>query len=232
MKDLKGYLKNFKGEKKLMTIYPHPDDETMAAGGLLMEAKKEGFETIVACLTKGEAGKCFVKKKDRDLKDIRTRELQNAIAILGVDHLELADFGDGKLRGGEKNWVPWVEVIIKKYNPGIVVTYDHSGLYGHPDHIALSLKVTHPVLFWSTFDKKNAESAEMTKDVREFISEPDYFLKVDSFRKWKAAKAHASQKFGENWPPLFWKIFMRKYEWYTLVNPDKIYPFKYLERTF
>lgn len=39
-----------------MTVFPHPDDETMASGGLLLAAKRLGWKTVVVVLTKGGAG--------------------------------------------------------------------------------------------------------------------------------------------------------------------------------
>lgn len=224
MKNLKTYLKEFAGNKVLMAVYPHPDDETMAAGGLLIEAKTLGFETVVVCLTKGEAGLNFAPERGKELAEIRETELSKALEILKVNHFELGDFGDGKLRGGEQFWKPWVDAQLKKYSPGVVVGYDHSGIYGHPDHIALSLSLSWPVLFWTTLSKKRAMELPFTKEVREVMTVPTHFLEIDLVKKQTAAKAHRSQKLNED------KLPAR--EWYHQVGTLEKYPFKFLNKTF
>jgi len=41
---------------RLLAVFAHPDDESLNIGGLLAKAKKEGIETYLVCLTKGEKG--------------------------------------------------------------------------------------------------------------------------------------------------------------------------------
>ncbi len=234
MQDLKDYLQNWQGQKTLMAIYPHPDDETVFAGGLLMVAKKLGWKTIVITLTKGGAGQIHIHAKGRSLKNIRVAELEKAAKILQIDELVLGDFDDGKLK--DQAWSTWVKKLVDKHKPGVVVTYDHSGISGHPDHIALSLELkkivsNNTILLWSTVTKDLAPRIANPK-ILEFICSPDYCLNLRTnwFKKWLAARAHASQALGKGMPiPLSLLLAWQHYEWYHKVDLSKSYPYKFVD---
>lgn len=218
----------------MMVIYPHPDDETMAAGGLLLVAKKLGFKTIAVLLTKGAAGQIHVHPHGKSLKSMRVEELERASKILKIDELVLGDFDDGKLK--DQKWSKWLNEQMLKYNPQIVVTYDHSGLSGHPDHIALSLAVKkisrkNVLLLWSTIAPEFAKRIVNPKTLA-FASVPDYKLDLGNnwIRKWLAARAHASQALGKGMPlPLSVLLAWQHYEWYHKVDMSKDYPYKFVE---
>lgn len=234
MQDLKQLLINYRGDKTLMVIYPHPDDETMAAGGLLLVTKELGFKTIAVLLTKGAAGQVHVHPHGKSLKELREMELKKAAKILNIDELVMGDFDDGKLK--DQNWSSWVKEQLEKYQPGIVVTYDHSGLSGHPDHIALSLEIKKlvskkTILLWSTISPEFAKRIINPKTL-EFASTPDYELDLRKnwIKKWRAARAHASQALGKGMPmPLGALFAWQHYEWYHKVDLNKDYPYKFVE---
>ena len=54
-------------ERHVLVVYPHPDDETMGAAGILMAAKKYDFKTIAITLTDGAAGKVHINLKGKSL---------------------------------------------------------------------------------------------------------------------------------------------------------------------
>lgn len=230
MTNLNDYLKNWQGKKTLLVVYPHPDDETMASGGLLLAAKKLGWQTIVVILTKGGAGQIHIHAKGRSLKSIRVEELKKAAQILKVDELIIGDFDDGKLREQKAKWQKWLNEQIAKYDPGIVVTYDHTGITGHPDHISLSvsLRNTQSKLFWSTVPQ---DFRFLNPLVKEFAPGPTHTLalKGDWYKKYLAASAHKSQALGKGWPvPLWLGLYLYKTEWYHEVEAKKDYKYKYV----
>ncbi len=233
MQDIKELLAKTK-KKTLMVVYPHPDDETMAAGGLLMAAKKMGYKTIAVLLTKGAAGQIHIHPRGKSLKELRETELKQAIKILGVDELVLGDFDDGKLR--QQKWTTWIVDVLKKYQPGIVVSYDHSGLSGHPDHISLSVALKKlvnkdMVLLWTTVSDDLAKRI-VHPQTQKYLVSPDYKLDLgfDWVKKWQAARAHASQALGNNMPiPLSVAFAWQHYEWYYKVDLNKNYPYKFVE---
>ena len=243
MENFNKLLKNWTGRKVLLAIFPHPDDETIAAGGLLLTARRLGWQTIVVVLTRGEAGRIFVKGIKEPLGQVREKELQKAAHFLKVSELIIKDLGDGKLKermidlpaealrfGGAKVGTE-IERMIEKYKPGIIVTYDQSGISGHPDHITSSLAVKAilegklkkgekaPLLFWVSLPKNF-----FFKHLFKNVSQPNFVLNYGSgwLRKYRAAKAHRSQKIGRNYPLPYWLLLLllRK-EWYYQVDLEK-----------
>ena len=61
--------------------------------------------------------------------------------ILGVKLIH-EDFGDGMLSKMRAKLTSYLLKIIAKEMPELVITYDRSGLYGHPDHIVVSEIIT------------------------------------------------------------------------------------------
>jgi LmbE family N-acetylglucosaminyl deacetylase len=70
----------------LLCVHPHPDDESIACGGVLARAAAEGVRTVVVTCTAGEEGENLagIDLGDVPLVEHRRRELAEAIAILGV----------------------------------------------------------------------------------------------------------------------------------------------------
>ena len=130
---------------RLLGVFAHPDDETFCIGGTLARYIAEGAEAMVVSFTRGEAGQIRDAKAAtrRTIGKVRAQELQNACAALGVQHVHCYDFGDGKLQELDQDQLiePIVR-LIRKFQPDVVFTFDESGAYGHPDHIAISKATT------------------------------------------------------------------------------------------
>jgi len=121
--------------RSLLAVFAHPDDESLAAGGLLSWCAARGARVSLLCLSRGEAGRGGDK---RDLGAIRATELREAASVLGLAEYVLLSHPDGML--------PWVEAgelerdiatAIKDWRPDVVVTFGEDGLYWHPDHVAV-----------------------------------------------------------------------------------------------
>jgi N-acetyl-1-D-myo-inositol-2-amino-2-deoxy-alpha-D-glucopyranoside deacetylase len=83
-----------------------------------------------------------------DVATLRSRELEAACRVLGVSRLVQLDYGDSGMPGSAENqrpgafWAakvdavaaPLLEVITQE-RPEVIVTYDETGGYGHPDHL-------------------------------------------------------------------------------------------------
>ena len=65
--------------EKLMIIAPHPDDETLGAGGMLAKFSELGYETFVLTIS-GHLPPLYLEKDFRKTK----AEAQKAYNILGV----------------------------------------------------------------------------------------------------------------------------------------------------
>ncbi|OGD09502.1 hypothetical protein A2397_02330 [Candidatus Amesbacteria bacterium RIFOXYB1_FULL_44_23] len=241
MTDLIDYLRNFKGNKTLMTVFPHPDDESMATGGLLVMAKSLGWRTIVVSITAGGAGQIHTHAKGRPLVVIRKAELKKAGEVLGIDELEIGDFDDGKMKT-ERGWQKWLELVMAKHQPGLVVTYDPSGFYGHPDHIALScallkayqaVKNGYKLMFVAVPEERRDKIKLRGMDqVRENMVESTHRLDFGWrwFVKWRAARMHKSQGLGKSLPiPLWLFMALNHCENYHLVEKTRKYVYKYID---
>ncbi len=241
MENIEEILKN-STNKTLMTIYPHPDDETFGAGGLLLRAKKMGWKTIVVCMTKGGAGKIFVHGRGRSVIEIREEELRRASNILHASTLVVEDFGDAKLAKEVAIWEKWLAKTIKEHDPGLIVTYDHSGVSGHPDHIILSLKVleivkdfsSKPLLLWNTIDLTQKAIAKrlVSKRVVDYVSVPTHLLQLKFFER--IAKFRSFLQYQSQFPVktilmIAGFIFKTHTEWYHMVDLNKHYGHKFID---
>ncbi|HNP89322.1 MAG: Mycothiol S-conjugate amidase [Microgenomates group bacterium ADurb.Bin219] len=228
MESLNKLLKNWPDNKVLMTIFPHPDDETLATGGLLLVARRLGWQTVAVVLTKGEAGRIFVKGIKEPLARAREKELRKAAGYLKISDLVMLDLGDRKLKEKKTETEIEIEKLFDKYRPGIVVTYDRTGISGHPDHIASCLIVKKillkklkegqkiPLLLWVSLPKNY-----LTAHILKKFSQPTHVLNFGWywFRKYRAAKAHRSQKVGRNYPLPYWLVLLLlRREWYHQVD--------------
>lgn len=134
----------------LLCVHPHPDDESIACGGVLAAAAEEGIRTVVVTCTGGEVGENLagIDLGDESLVEHRRRELDRAIAILGVSVHERLGYRDSGMVGTPENEHPdcfhqadlegaagRLAAIIRREQPRAVVSDDAHGSYGHPDHI-------------------------------------------------------------------------------------------------
>jgi LmbE family N-acetylglucosaminyl deacetylase len=138
-----------------MAVHAHPDDESSSTGGVLARYGDEGITTVVVTCTNGEYGDGpdHVKpgEEGHDPEQVaktRLAELDTAVQVLGVTHLETLGYHDS----GMADWaykddgnvfcnVPLDEMagrvaaLMEHYRPDVVVTYDGMGGYNHPDHV-------------------------------------------------------------------------------------------------
>lgn len=135
---------------RLMCVLAHPDDESLGTGGTLAKYAAEGVETYLVTATRGERG-WFGDEKDypgsEALGKMRETELLNAARELGIREVRFLDYMDGDL--DQANPVEAVEKIVshlRRVRPHVVITFDPSGGYGHPDHIAICQFTTAAVL--------------------------------------------------------------------------------------
>lgn len=129
-------------ELKLMCILAHPDDESLGTGGILARYSAEGVSTYLVTATRGERG-WFGRPDDypgpQQLGKIREAELGAAARVLGVSDVTLLDYLDGDLDQADPQEVISELVFhIRRIRPQVIVTFDPSGYYGHPDHIAIA----------------------------------------------------------------------------------------------
>src|SRR5256885_5113166 len=139
----------------LMAVHAHPDDESSSTGGVLAAYGDQGVRTVVVTCTNGEFGDAPGGVKpgqdghdEQAVAQLRLAELRQACKILGVTDPEPLGYHDS----GMPDWdykdrpsafcnIPTAEVaaritaLIERYRPQVVITYDPTGPYQHPDHV-------------------------------------------------------------------------------------------------
>lgn len=81
---------------KTIVLSPHPDDETLGAGGLIADLRKENREIHIVAITDGENAYPNIK----NLREIRQQEQEKALHILGVskDHITRLGLMDSSVK--------------------------------------------------------------------------------------------------------------------------------------
>lgn len=236
MKDIAEFLTNFKN-KRVLVVFPHPDDESVMAGGLIQRLMRSGFRVTVLSLTEGESGKIHINGRGRSVREIRSAEFAKAMAILRVSDWVMWNFEDGKLKT-KQDWRKRLKTFIKQMNFGLVVSYDLSGVSGHPDHISLSrelVSVSRQNKFALLFVSFLGHMKEVVVDkrVEKYLLPPEIELKMslfESWRKWRAVYSHRSQALRNFLKYPWWILFfVARREWYTPALKSRKYSFRYPE---
>jgi LmbE family N-acetylglucosaminyl deacetylase len=134
----------------LVSFHAHPDDESIACGGVMRKASEEGHRVILVVATRGERGEIQpgVLAEGEDLWRRRVEETHAAAEILGVHRVEFLGYTDSGMMGTPDNDVPgsfWtagvdeaakkLTAILESEQADALTCYDDNGGYGHPDHI-------------------------------------------------------------------------------------------------
>jgi LmbE family N-acetylglucosaminyl deacetylase len=122
---------------KIVCVFAHPDDEAITTGGTLRMLVDKGHEVYYICATRGEASTAYDREyvKFEDIPEYRTRELKEAVKILGGKELVFMDYLDGTLPDVDADEA--VNVLVNKFNevePDIVITFEKNGISHHKDH--------------------------------------------------------------------------------------------------
>jgi LmbE family N-acetylglucosaminyl deacetylase len=160
----------------LLAIFAHPDDETFGAGGTMALVAAAGVPTWIVCATDGDLGG---EDGARDLDpELRRGELRCAMRAFGVAEPIFLGYGDSGMEGWAKpagclaladadEVVERLVAIIGELRPATIVTFDPGGIYGHPDHVAISAHAT------AAFRRAAAEPGGPTTLYHQAISRSD-----------------------------------------------------------
>lgn len=140
---------------RLLAVHAHPDDESSKGAATTALYTSLGARVMIATLTGGEAGDILnpaladSPAAERDIAELRRREMAQAAKILGAEHQWVGFVDSGLPEGDFEANVPHgsfyrvpVDVaarpvvnIIRRFKPHVVTTYAEDGGYPHPDHI-------------------------------------------------------------------------------------------------
>jgi LmbE family N-acetylglucosaminyl deacetylase len=135
----------------LLLVHAHPDDESVATGGVMLRAHRDGHRVVLVTATRGEEGEIHNMDEAATrprLAEVRTEELRRSDEILGVDRQVFLGYRDSGMAGTPSNDHPdsfhmaplheaadRLATVLREERPDVVVTYTPDGTYGHPDHI-------------------------------------------------------------------------------------------------
>ena len=123
-----------------LAIFAHPDDESLACGGTLARLSDAGVRVVLLCASRGERGRTADPSlvPHGNLGEVRSQELRDAAAILGLSDLIILNHPDGDLRWDHvKELHDDIVSAIGTHKPEVVITFDEDGLYWHLDHIGV-----------------------------------------------------------------------------------------------
>ncbi|MEN9939186.1 MAG: 1D-myo-inositol 2-acetamido-2-deoxy-alpha-D-glucopyranoside deacetylase [Chloroflexota bacterium] len=127
---------------RLLAVFAHPDDETFGVGPALATWAARGVETHLISATRGERGWQGDPQDNPGPEALgrhREGELRAAARELGVREVSFLGYLDGELDRAEPVEATAALVAhIRRIRPHVVVTFPPDGVYGHPDHIAIS----------------------------------------------------------------------------------------------
>ncbi|PNY80014.1 PIG-L deacetylase family protein [Deinococcus koreensis] len=134
----------------LLVVFAHPDDEAFTGGTLTHYARK-GVKVVLACATRGEAGKITVPGMTvDDLGAQREQELRRACEALEIPAPVFLDYHDSGRYERTRHDDPLammnvnpldvevkVRALIEEHRPQVILTFDPHGGYGHIDHLQI-----------------------------------------------------------------------------------------------
>ncbi|MGL5817243.1 MAG: N-acetyl-1-D-myo-inositol-2-amino-2-deoxy-alpha-D-glucopyranoside deacetylase [Phycicoccus sp.] len=149
------------GRARLLFVHAHPDDESLVTGVAIARHAADGHDVHVLTCTLGEEGEVIppglahLEGDGPALARHRCGELRAATAALGATSHVLGEpagrpggFRDSGMPGSAAAADPraWsgipldrataaVRAVVEHLGPDVVLTYDASGGYGHPDHV-------------------------------------------------------------------------------------------------
>jgi mycothiol S-conjugate amidase len=137
-----------------MAVHAHPDDESSKGAATMARYVKEGAEVLVCTMTGGERGDVLNPAMDRpevkaNMTRIRQEEMARAREILGIEQRFMGFVDSGLPEGDPKPPLPDgcfalvpleaaaapLVKAIREFRPHVMLTYDESGGYPHPDHV-------------------------------------------------------------------------------------------------
>jgi len=114
--------------KKILTFFPHPDDEALAAGATISKLTTSSCEVHVAISNTGIHSRRNIEDqllRDQKLSNLRS-DCEKALAVLGVrlENIYLGEFSDNEIdKHTLLELIHWLEDLIKKVRPDAIITH-------------------------------------------------------------------------------------------------------------
>lgn len=150
---------------KVLAVGCHPDDLEIACGGTLRKYADEGAEVYMCHIANGNMG--HVEIKPEPLREIRTREAEEAGEILGAKKVYSLDVGDVTVARFDNDVVDAMADVVREVQPDLIITHNDEDYM--QDHVETS-RIAFNGSFISTLTHKSLKYAALDKVV------PIYFM--------------------------------------------------------
>jgi LmbE family N-acetylglucosaminyl deacetylase len=131
---------------KAMVIFAHPDDAEIGSGGVVATWVAAGCEVTYVLCTNGDAGTADRAVAPAELATKRAHEQRAAADFVGVKHVLMLGYPDGRLEDS-REFLGDVVRAIRQYRPHTVFVHDPYRTKGfqHRDHRKAGIATTDAV---------------------------------------------------------------------------------------
>src|SRR5215510_4753265 len=120
----------------ILGVWAHPDDECYLSAGIMARAVRNGSRVVCVTATRGEGGSMDEEKwPPEKMADVRTKELERSLEILGVrEHIWL-DMKDVDMETGlPDEGFGRVRELVGDIQPDTILTFGPDGMTDHAAH--------------------------------------------------------------------------------------------------
>ena len=135
----------FEGEKNILVVAPHVDDETIGAGGTLIKHRNRSDRISVVYVSDG--GGSTTEGSREELIAERKREGMGVKDFLLAQSIYFLDEPDGNVNSNNDELVDKLVQILEKVNPNII--YTPFLIDGHRDHVETTKGVLKAMEKWN-----------------------------------------------------------------------------------
>ena len=141
-------------EYRLLACFAHPDDEAFPVGAAIAAHASRGVDCPPGHRHSGRGGRNPPGRRSATratIGSVRRSELAASAQTLGIASHDVLNYRDSGMAGTPPNQHPQAYINagddpiverliqeIRSFRPQVVLTFGPDGLYGHPDHIAIS----------------------------------------------------------------------------------------------
>lgn len=178
---------------KILMVAPHPDDEALGAGGMLLQY---GQQTDAICMISSGVGKTLDEAREKS--DIRIAEWNAAVTFCKANNLGCfaAWSTSGAMKDKITSLLPeYINTLDTKKYDWIFLPQPNDN---HPEHRFITNKIMKKVLRKNGY-KNNLKIAFY--EVWQTIEQPNLYLPIDAEQKEKLLSLYKSQFIKHNFIP-------------------------------
>ncbi len=128
----------------ILGVWAHPDDEAYLSAGIMARAVRNGSRVVCVTATRGEGGSMDEDKwPPETMGDVRTKELERSLEILGVSEHTWLDMRDIDMDTGlPDEGYDSIREIVAGVQPDTILTFGPDGMTDHAAHKDVSAWAT------------------------------------------------------------------------------------------